>query len=156
MHLTNSCQHLQKSVYHLQVLMIFFSTQIEQVTSQHHLNVHLQLTFSLICLVSYPLPQHRSSQPSTPRDVALQILPNVPNDPVVLLGQQKSGESSEYTRSFLLGGLIVAPSGMKLRPSFPAMTLAAPSNFSLRRLPTSRKEGNFLQQERRVHDPERP
>lgn len=136
--------------------MALRTIHVLHVTSQHQWNLHLQFTFSRTVRVSYPRPQHKSSHPSTPGEVALHSLPCVPRDPVFLLGLQKSWDSSEYTRSTRPGGLIVGPSGMKRCPSLLGITLAAPSNLSFSRFPTSRKGGILLQHVLRVQEPESP
>lgn len=80
--------------FYLHVLISRRSMQVLQVTSQHHLNIHRQLTFSRATLYSWPRLQHSRSQPSIVGDDALHSRPTVPSEPVLALNRQKSIESS--------------------------------------------------------------
>uniref|UniRef100_A0A182UPZ7 Uncharacterized protein n=1 Tax=Anopheles merus TaxID=30066 RepID=A0A182UPZ7_ANOME len=148
--------HLEVKKEFLCVYTSCMSMQVLHVTSQHHLKLQLQLRFTSIWLCVWPRLQHIRLQPSTPLDVMLHSRPCVPSEPVLAFGSQKSSESSVYTRSRLVGSLIVASSGMKLCPSFRAITLVAPSKCSFSRAPTSENGGSFIQQVLVVQDPDSP
>lgn len=97
-YLTKSAQHLKtppRPRNHKQVLTVLVILQVSHLTSQQYWNLHLQDLTSVTCTVFWPLPQHRMPHPSSPWEVALHSRPCVPNEPNVLLGQQKEGVSSE-------------------------------------------------------------
>lgn len=52
-----------------------------QRTAQHQWNLHSHLVMRVTRVVSYPLPQHITSQPSVPRDTLLHTRPAVPREP---------------------------------------------------------------------------
>lgn len=52
-----------------------------QRTAQHQWNLHSHLVMRVTRVVSYPRPQHITSQPSVPRDILLQTRPAVPREP---------------------------------------------------------------------------
>lgn len=86
------------------------------------------------------------------------VLPSLPvgkkkqkkiiNDDVVKLGKNLIFFSGEKRKKKGLWGGVTIES--------PGMTLAAPSNFSFRRVATSRKRGSLRQQVRNVHEPDKP
>uniref|UniRef100_A0A182J8S3 Uncharacterized protein n=1 Tax=Anopheles atroparvus TaxID=41427 RepID=A0A182J8S3_ANOAO len=144
------------STLHTTVYTSWMSMQVLQVTSQHHLKLQLQFRFTSTWLCVWPRLQHIRLQPSTPLEVRLHSRPCVPSEPVFAFGSQKSSESSVYTRSRRVGGLIVTSSGMKLWPSLRAITFVAPSKCSFSRAPTSENGGSFIQHVLVVHDPDSP
>lgn len=52
-----------------------------QRTAQHQWNLHSHLVTRVTRVVSYPRPQHITSQPSVPRDALLHTRPAVPSEP---------------------------------------------------------------------------
>jgi len=52
-----------------------------QRTAQHQWNLHSHLVMRVTRVVSYPRPQHITSQPSVPRDILLHTRPAVPREP---------------------------------------------------------------------------
>lgn len=52
-----------------------------QRTAQHQWNLHSHLVTRVTRVVSYPRPQHITSQPSVPRDILLHTRPAVPREP---------------------------------------------------------------------------
>ena len=82
-------------VCHKQVFTVVTWGQILHLTTQHHINVHLQYVCFFSTLVTDPRLQHINSQPSIPMDVALQYLPVVPNEPILVSFSQNVGESVE-------------------------------------------------------------
>lgn len=65
----------------LQVWTSTMSSQSLHSTAQHHLNLHSHLVTLFMRVVSYPRPQHITSQPSIPREDLLHTLPAVPSEP---------------------------------------------------------------------------
>lgn len=88
-----------------QVWIVFFVLHNLHLTSQHQWNVHAHRSTTTISFVKYPRPQHIKSQPSTPIDVSLHILPCVPWIPKRGFFSQNPGEGSKYTRSLTPGAL---------------------------------------------------
>lgn len=52
-----------------------------QRTAQHQWNLHSHLVTRVTRVVSYPRPQHITSQPSVPRETLLHTRPAVPSEP---------------------------------------------------------------------------
>jgi len=69
------------------------------LTVQHQWKTHRHFSMRVLCLVTWPLPQHRRSQLSTPLDVALHTRPLVPSMPSDSFLSQKFGDASKKTRS---------------------------------------------------------
>lgn len=72
----------------LQVWTSTVSSQSWHSTEQHHLNLHSHLVTCLTRVVSYPRPQHITSQPSIPMEDLLHTLPAVPREPETNMKKQ--------------------------------------------------------------------
>ncbi len=153
--LLNCSTDLQARQLHKYTVLI--TIQVLHTTSQHHLNLQLQFSKTVIFFCLNPLPQHRMSQPPTPSENGSHSRPLVPMDPYFRLGLQKFGEFSVYMRSSLAKGLWDLTAGM--RPPWPSLlpvTRTAASKRSFNRVPTWWKTGIFFQHVLSVHDPDSP
>lgn len=86
----------------------------------------------------------------------MHCLPFVPKDPDLGLYSQKSGDSSKYTRSFLVGFFIFLLILFNLFFFLLSCTKLAPSNFSFKYAPMERNSFIFCQQILIEQEPDTP